>query len=226
MKKKITKKMKARSATTRSRSRTSIKIANRRRVARENAARAKQYIEAEAVTDRVSVAGRGVEVIRAELDQHKQREAKQYVEISKILEEMRRDVDSIDSRCQRLEANAGRRAIEEVDRKSPAEEAGEFETATGDAAVQPRGWRHVVRSWRAPGSGEDFDSWAVARLEELYEAMKERISWERDANNEIRDYGSSVAQLGSRIAQLEDIYNAQKALVPPEGCELVVRRTG
>ena len=97
--------MKARAAITRSRSRTS---ANRRRVARENAARAKQHIEAEAVTDRVSAAGRGVESVRAELDQHKRRQAKQYVEISKILFELRSDVDSIDSRCQRLEANVGR----------------------------------------------------------------------------------------------------------------------
>ena len=35
-----------------------------------------------------------------------------------------------------------------------------------------------------------------------------------------------INQLGGRINGLEgDIYNAQKSLVPPEGCEIVVRRS-
>lgn len=168
---------------------------------------------------------RGLVSVRAELDQHKHRQAKQYIEISKILDDLRRDLDSIDSRCQRLEANAGRRAIEEVDRKSLAREAevkfaAAVSTSPGSEKDAPTEVDDLPGYDEQPGIRNRMRIATLERrVESVIRAQREHQEWEAQTNNDIR-------RIESRTSGLEgDIYNAQKSLVPPEGCEVVVRRT-
>ena len=184
--------------------------------------------EIERVSGVAAAAHREVASVRAELDQHKKRAARTDADLARILNTVHDSIDLVDSRCQKLEAVAGRRALEEVDRKSPAEEAGEFSSelaaASKDAALFEDAPTEVAD---LPGYDEDpkdtaarivfgsdvaeeeFGAWTIRKVKKLEEAMKERLSWERDANNVLRGLHRKVR---------DDV------MTPPDGCEVVVRR--
>ena len=157
----------------------------------------------------------GVTTLRAELDQHKKRAAKDDVDYERFAKEAVMRLDKLEAALELI--------TELADAKSPAEEAGEFssefEGALADAAAsnEPvlRGekWRHKALSWTESKDG-NFEEWAASKIEELWNAMKERIRWESDANHELRAINQKVR---------EEV--RENVLRPPDGCEIVVRRT-
>lgn len=152
--------------------------------------------------------GRGLVAVRAELDQHKARaakenaaKAKQYVEISKILSDLRRDVDAVASRCQKLEMfdDAMREASDE-----PEDAPTEVDDLPGyDEQPVLRGSKFEAD---AKDTEEDFESWAARQIRKLEKNHLE--------------YEAFCKELLIRVERLEKIGR----LVPPDGCEVVVRR--
>ncbi len=178
------------------------------------------------LTAEVSTTWREVQAVRAELDQHKKRTAK--AEAKAILAEKTRDqtlleqmnlVHLVDRRCQTLEASIGKRAIEEViDEKLPAEEAADFSSELTSAAEEaakfekaddrphPYGYEYEAIVKEVFGRLEALEG----RTSSVIDAQKEHQQWEAQCNQDFRDFEKRLRETG---------------IVPPPGCEIVVRRT-